>query len=58
MILAGLSRFAVDFFRYFEPNALTVFGLSFSQLIALGLIMLGFIVIFRKQRKQEPSKQQ
>jgi phosphatidylglycerol:prolipoprotein diacylglycerol transferase len=48
VILAGLSRFTVDFFRYFEPNARSLFGLSFSQVIAVGLVLLGLYLILRK----------
>ena len=48
-ILAGISRFTVDFFRYFEPNARVLLGLTFSQLIAAGLILLGVYLMLRKR---------
>ena len=51
VILAGVSRFAVDFFRYFEPNARSMFGLSFSQVIAVGLVLLGLYLMLRKAPK-------
>jgi phosphatidylglycerol---prolipoprotein diacylglyceryl transferase len=52
VILAGISRFVVDFFRYFEPNARTIFGLSFSQVIAAGLVLLGMYLMLRRAPKR------
>lgn len=49
MVLAGVARFTVDFFRYFEENSRTVAGLSVSQIVALGLIAVGLYFMMRKE---------
>jgi len=48
LVLAGSARFTVDFFRYYEVNAVTVAGLSVSQLVAVGLVVLGVFFLVRK----------
>jgi len=50
LVLAGLSRFAVDFFRFYEENARTIGGLTISQVMAVALAALGFYLLFRKVR--------
>jgi hypothetical protein len=41
MVLYGIGRFTIDFFRYYETNARVLFGLSFNQVISVALIGLG-----------------
>lgn len=50
LVLAGLSRFAVDFFRFYEVSATTIGGLTVSQLTAIGLVALGVYLLVRKTR--------
>jgi phosphatidylglycerol:prolipoprotein diacylglycerol transferase len=48
LVLAGLSRFTVDFFRFYEANARTIAGLTVSQVWAVGLFVLGVYLLVRK----------
>jgi phosphatidylglycerol:prolipoprotein diacylglycerol transferase len=48
LVLAGLSRFTVDFFRYYENNARMIGSLSVSQVTAVGLVALGVYLLVRK----------
>jgi phosphatidylglycerol:prolipoprotein diacylglycerol transferase len=51
MVLYGIGRFTIDFFRYYETNARVLFGLSFNQVISVALIGLGLFLLLRKERK-------
>jgi phosphatidylglycerol:prolipoprotein diacylglycerol transferase len=48
LVLAGLSRFTVDFFRFYEENTRAIAGLTVSQLMAVALAALGVYLIVRK----------
>ncbi|MGD8413226.1 MAG: prolipoprotein diacylglyceryl transferase [Candidatus Latescibacterota bacterium] len=48
LVLAGLARFTVDFFRFYEPSARTIAGVTVSQLTAVVFILLGIFLIARK----------
>jgi len=50
LVLAGLSRFAVDFFRFYEESASTIGGVTVSQAMAVGLVALGVYLLVRKTR--------
>lgn len=50
LVLYGIGRFIIDFMRYYEPNALVVAGLSFNQVISIGLIVLGLVLLVRKEK--------
>jgi phosphatidylglycerol:prolipoprotein diacylglycerol transferase len=54
VVLAGVSRFVVDFFRYYEPDARSAFGLTFSQIVAVGMVALGAYLFLRGGR--DPSR--
>jgi phosphatidylglycerol:prolipoprotein diacylglycerol transferase len=56
VLLAGVARFVVDFFRFYEENARTVLGLSFSQVIAVGMVLLGLFLMNRKAPEPVRSK--
>jgi phosphatidylglycerol:prolipoprotein diacylglycerol transferase len=47
MLLYGISRFTVDFFRYYESDQVLALGLSNNQWISLGMMVLGlgFMVV-------------
>ena len=55
LVLAGLSRFTVDFFRYYEQNARTIAGLTVSQLMAVVLVALGAYLLVRKSGARKAS---
>jgi phosphatidylglycerol---prolipoprotein diacylglyceryl transferase len=45
LVLYGVDRFTIDFFRYYEPNARMMFGLSFNQVISVGLVAIGGVLL-------------
>lgn len=47
----GVARFVEDFFRYYELNMTTVGGLSLNQIMSLGLIALGVVLLVTRERK-------
>ncbi len=49
LMLYGLSRFVVDFWRAYEPGAVGPLGLTLSQWISVGL-MLGGLLLLRTRR--------
>jgi phosphatidylglycerol:prolipoprotein diacylglycerol transferase len=48
LVLYGVARFSVDFFRFYEANARVFMGLSFNQLISAALFVLGIYLLVRK----------
>jgi phosphatidylglycerol:prolipoprotein diacylglycerol transferase len=50
LVLAAMARFTVDFFRFYEPNARTVWGLTVSQVWAVGFALLGVYLLVRRAR--------
>jgi phosphatidylglycerol:prolipoprotein diacylglycerol transferase len=48
LVLAGTARFTVDFFRFFEDNSRALLGLSVSQVVAIGLVLLGVYLLSRR----------
>ncbi len=45
MILYGISRFVVDFSRYYEPDQVIMLGWSNNQWVSLGLITAGSVLL-------------
>lgn len=48
LVLYGIGRFIVDFFRMYEDNARILFGLSFNQVISVVLVAIGCYLLLRK----------
>ncbi len=48
LVLYGIGRFVIDFFRYYEDNARVLLGLSFNQVISVVLIAIGAYLLSRK----------
>jgi phosphatidylglycerol:prolipoprotein diacylglycerol transferase len=48
LILYGIGRFTIDFFRYYEDSARVLFGLSFNQVISIVLIIIGVFLLLRR----------
>ncbi len=45
LVLYGVSRFVIDFSRYYEPDQVMLFGWSNNQWISLGLIVAGCTIL-------------
>lgn len=50
MVLYGIGRFTIDFFRTYETNARVLAGLTFNQLISVILVGLGWYLLARKEK--------
>jgi len=48
LVLYGVARFVVDFYRYYEENARVLAGLTFNQVISVALFFLGMWLVFRR----------
>lgn len=57
LVLAGVSRFTVDFYRFFEESSRTFLGLSVSQVVAVGLVVLGVYLLVRRTAVESPSRE-
>jgi len=53
LVLYGIGRFVVDFFRMYEDNARILLGLTFNQVISIGLVGIGLYLLLR--RVKQPS---
>ena len=51
LVLYGLGRFTIDFFRYYETSARVLAGLSFNQVISIGLVAIGAFLLLRRAEK-------
>jgi phosphatidylglycerol:prolipoprotein diacylglycerol transferase len=49
-VLYAIGRFTIDFFRYYEPNARVLGGLSFNQVICVFVFFFGVFLLMRKER--------
>jgi len=45
LILYGLSRFLIDFTRYYEPEQIMMLGWSNNQWISMGMMLAGTVVL-------------
>jgi len=48
LVLYGIARFTVDFFRYYESNMLLFDFLTLNQVLSLGLVVVGLWMILRR----------
>lgn len=55
LVLYGISRFALDFFRFYEENMRVLIGLTLNQLLSLGLLILGVVLLLRKAEEGRPA---
>ncbi len=51
LILYGISRFTVDFFRYYESQMVIFAGLDFNQIVSLLMFLSGILIILVRLRK-------
>ncbi|MDH4035964.1 MAG: prolipoprotein diacylglyceryl transferase [Candidatus Krumholzibacteria bacterium] len=55
LILYGIGRFTIDFFRFYEENARVLMGLSFNQVISIGLVAIGLVLLLRREKAPAPA---
>ncbi len=55
LVLYGISRFALDFFRFYEENMRIFLGLTLNQILSVGLVLIGVFLLARRTKKS--SKQ-
>jgi phosphatidylglycerol:prolipoprotein diacylglycerol transferase len=48
LVLYGIGRFTIDFFRFYETNAVVLAGLTFNQVISVALILFGGFLMVRR----------
>ncbi|MFH1755015.1 MAG: prolipoprotein diacylglyceryl transferase [Candidatus Latescibacterota bacterium] len=53
LLLYGISRFSLDFFRYYESSMRVFFDFTLNQLLSIGLVVLGVILFVRKVRDDD-----
>ena len=46
MILYGISRFVVDFFRHYESQMFLIGNLQFNQIVSLLMLASGVVLLF------------
>jgi phosphatidylglycerol:prolipoprotein diacylglycerol transferase len=50
LVLYGVGRFTIDFFRYYETSARVLAGLSFNQVISVVLFGCGLFLLLRREK--------
>lgn len=55
LVLYGVGRFTIDFFRFYEESARVLAGLSFNQVISVGLVALGLVLLARRAPATAPA---
>jgi phosphatidylglycerol:prolipoprotein diacylglycerol transferase len=60
LVLYGISRFILDFFRYYEENMRVFLELTLNQFLSIGLVGLGVVLLLRKvgENGVEPAVQE
>ncbi len=51
LVLYGIARFTVDFFRYYEEEMIVAGGLDWNQIISLIMVIGGVILFFDRSRR-------
>ncbi|NIO00885.1 MAG: prolipoprotein diacylglyceryl transferase [Candidatus Latescibacteria bacterium] len=57
LVMYGVFRFSLDFFRIYEEDMLVLFGLTLNQVISVGMFLIGIYLLLRKtsERRSAPS---
>lgn len=53
LVLYGVGRFVVDFYRMYENSAFVLLGLTFNQVISVALVATGIVLL---ARRAEPAQ--
>lgn len=57
LILYGIARFIVDFFRFYENQMFLIDGIGFNQIVSFLLIIAGALLLYpKKEEKPEEAK--
>jgi phosphatidylglycerol:prolipoprotein diacylglycerol transferase len=51
LILYGIARFIIDFFRYYESQMFIFDGIDFNQIVSLFMILVGIWIIISQKSK-------
>jgi len=54
LVLAGVGRFGIDFFRYYEANVYVAGPLTVNQIISVGSLLIG-LLLFLASRGPRPA---
>jgi phosphatidylglycerol:prolipoprotein diacylglycerol transferase len=57
LLLYGISRFVLDFFRFYEDNMRIFIDLTLNQLLSAGLVILGLVLLLRKAERGSAEPQ-
>lgn len=52
LILYGIARFTVDFFRFYENQMFLVDGIGFNQIVSFLLVIAGALLLYPKREKK------
>jgi phosphatidylglycerol:prolipoprotein diacylglycerol transferase len=52
----GVSRFVVDFTRYYETNMMLTGSINLNQVISAGLVIAGVYLLFRRAQEKTPAR--
>jgi len=52
-VLAGIERFIIEFFRAKDDRFSWAFGLSMAQVIAIGIALVGVVIMAARSRTGE-----
>ncbi len=58
LVLYGVARFVVDFFRFYEENARGLFSLTISQYISAGLFLAGAVLLLRRTKSVPEARKE
>jgi len=56
LVLAGIARFSVDVFRFYEANAYVLGSLTLSQVISFGLFLVGILLLVRTRHASPATR--
>ncbi len=56
LILYGIARFTVDFFRYYESQMFILAGLDFNQVVSLIMVLSGIGILYYRARAKLHSE--
>jgi len=51
MILYGIARFSIDFFRFYETQMFLIDGIVFNQVVSFFMIISGVILLFINRKR-------
>jgi prolipoprotein diacylglyceryltransferase len=52
LILYGIARFTVDFFRFYENQMFLIDGIGFNQMVSFLLVLAGAVLLYPKKEEK------